>query len=590
MDTNTEKQGRLDARRSSISRRQLLAGFAATAGAAVLAACGGTTTATDTPKPVAAAAASAPAAIATTPPTVAAVSATVAPTVGISATTPLMMAAAPATTVVAAVVPAGMGKVLRMSRNSEPTSTFVGWSSEDNATEFTLMNIYDSLLRTTKDGQSVEPALATKWDTSADGLIWTFALRDAKFSDGKAMTANDVKVSLDMCRMGPRSQWKDTYKAIKDIVVVDDKTVKIVLTQPHPPLLAELSMWTAAIMPADLAMVIDQDGFNTFKTRGTGGYFCEGWKKGDPLILKKNPYYWKQPHNGPDEVRIEYLADDNTRVLKLQGGETDVIDFVPLSQIQTLNTQGNVKAQAFIIQTYFTLPMNLTIKPLDDKKVRQALNYALDKEAILKTVFFGQAQFQNSPIPPGTYWDKSLKGYPFNLDKAKQLMAESSVPKGFTYEQSIAAGNTVAQQVATIAKDQWAKIGVTVNINQIESGVLSAQRKEGKLMAWTGGWTNDMNDPTEIANRILRGGTSTLGAYTRYNNPMLNDLINSADLEQDPKKREMLYSQVQSIYLDDAPQVFIAYPPATAGWQTYVTGFNIDGLSFYRFEDVRVNK
>ncbi len=316
----------------------------------------------------------------------------------------------------------------------------------------------------------------------------------------------------------------------------------------------------------------------------------DSWQKGDPLILKKNPYYWKQPHNGPDEVHIEYVADDNTRVLKLQGGETDVIDFVPLSQLQTLNAQGTTKAQAFTIQTYFTLPMNVTIKPLDDKNVRQALNYALDKDALIKSVFFGQAQFQNSPIPPGTYWDKTLKGYPFDLDKAKQLMAASSVPKGFTFEQSIASGNTIAQQVATIAKDQWAKIGVTVNITQLEAGVLSASRKDGKVMAWTGGWTNDMNDPTEVANRILRGGTSTLGAYTRYNNAMLNDLITAADLEQDPKKREMLYSQVQQVYLDDAPQVFVAYPPATAAWQNSVSGFAISGLSFYRFEDVRVNK
>ncbi len=563
--------------RRTLDRRRFLTTLAATAGAAVLAACGDTTTVANTPNPPGTASASATAS-----------GATVTAAMGVaSATTGAMATMAPA---MMAVAPPGKGKILRMSRNAEPGFPFIGWSSEDNATEFTLMNIYDSLVRTTKDGTGIEPALATKWDTSPDGLTWTFALRDAKFSDGKPMTATDVKVSLDMCRMGPKTQWKDTYKAIKDITAMDDKTVKITLTQPHPPLLAELSMWTAAIMPADLAMVIDQDGFNTYKTRGTGAYSMDSWQKGDPLILKKNPYYWKQPHNGPDEVHIEYVSDDNSRVLKLQGGETDVIDFVPLSQLQTLNAQGTIKAQAFTIQTYFTLPMNVTIKPLDDKNVRQALNYALDKEALIKSVFFGQAQFQNSPIPPGTYWDKTLKGYPFDLDKAKQLMAASSAPKGFTFEQSIAAGNTIAQQVATIAKDQWAKIGVTVNITQLEAGVLSASRKDGKVMAWTGGWTNDMNDPTEVANRILRGGTSTMGAYTRYNNAMLNDLITAADLEQDPKKREMLYSQVQQVYLDDAPQVFVAYPPATAAWQNSVSGFAISGLSFYRFEDVRVNK
>ncbi len=363
--------------------------------------------------------------------------------------------------------------------------------------------------------------------------------------------------------------------------------MKIILAQPHPPLLAELGMWIAQTMPADMANAIDQEGYNTYKTRGSGAYFMDGWKKGEPLILKKNPYYWK-PNNGPDEVHIEFIADDNNRVLKLQGGETDLIDFVPLSQIKTLNA-GNTKAQAFIIQTYFTLTMNITIKPLDDKNVRQALNYALDKEAILKSVFFGQAQFQNSPIPPGTFWDKNLKGYPYDLEKAKQLIAMSSVPKGFTFKQTIPSGNSIAQQVATIAKDQWAKIGVTVEIVQLEKGLYTSQLRDGTSMAWIGGWTNDMSDPTEVSNSKLRGGAPQFAGYTRYNSMMVNSLIDAADAEQDPKKREMLYGQVQQVFLDDAPQIFIAYPPATAAWQNSVTGFNIDSLSFYRFEEVRVN-
>ena len=382
-----------------LSRRRLLAALAAGAGAAALAACGGGTTATDTPKAAATTGATA------ANPTAAASSAAPATTGD---------ATAPAASAVA-VAPPGKGKLLRMARNEEPGYPFIGWSSEDNSSEFTMLNIYDGLVRPTKDGQGYEPALATKWETSADGKTWTFTLRDAKFSDGKPVVAADVKASLDMARTSPKSTWKATYKQITDVQAADDKTVKIGLAQPHPPLLAELGMWVAQIMPADMANAVDQAGYDTYKTRGTGAYFLDGWKKGDVMVLKKNPFYWKQPHNGPDEVHIEFIPDDNTRVLKLQGGETDLIDFVPYSQIQSLN-QGTTKAQAFTIQTYTDLTMNNTIKPLDDKNVRQALNYALDKDAIIKTVFFGQGQVQTSPIPPGAYWDKTLKGYPFNLD------------------------------------------------------------------------------------------------------------------------------------------------------------------------------
>jgi peptide/nickel transport system substrate-binding protein len=347
-------------------------------------------------------------------------------------------------------------------------------------------------------------------------------------------------------------------------------------------------MWIAQVMPADVANNIDQDGYDTYKTRSSGAYYMDGWQKGDPLILKKNPNYWKQPHNGPDEVHIEAIPDDNARVLKLQGGQTDLIDFVPYSQVQSMN-QGNLKAQAFTIQTYTNLTMNNTIKPLDEKNVRQALNYALDKDAIIKGVFFGQGQFQNSPIPPGTYWDKTLPGYPYNLDKAKQLLSQSSVPNGFTFKQTVTSGNSVQLQIATILKDQWSKIGVNVEIQQLEKGLYTSQLRDGTSMSWYGGWTNDMSDPTEVANSKIRGGAPQFAGYTRYDNPQVDMMIDAADVEQDPAKRQMIYQQIQKTVLDDAPMVYICYPPATAGWQSYVTGFNITGLDFYYFEDVRVN-
>jgi peptide/nickel transport system substrate-binding protein len=567
--------------RRTLSRRHFLAGVTAAAGAAILAACGGSSSATDTPKP-AGGAASAPAAA----PTTAAAAATSAPATSGSAAAPTTAAAAPTTAAAAG----GKGKTLKMSRNAEPFSPFIPWQIDDNPALFISVNMYDTLLRTTKDGLGVEPGLATKWESSADGLTWTFTIRDGlKFSDGTPVKGDDFVTSLKQVSQGAKSAWKDNYKAIKDVQAPDDKTVKVILNQPHAPILAELAMFCSAILPADMAKASDADGFDATKSKGTGAYVLNGWKKGDPLVLTRNPNYWKGTPT-LDTVTIDYVPDDNARILKLQGGETDVIDFVPLSQVQSLGQQPNVKTQAFVIQAFDALIMNITFKPLDDVKIRQALNYALDKDAILKAVYFGQAKVMNSPIPPGTYYDKTLPGYPFNLDKAKQLMAASSSPNGFTVDYTIASGSNTAQQVATIAKDQWSKIGVTVNILSQERSVVRQAYRDGKLAITSGGWTNDMNDPTEIVNYEMRGGASPFAIWTRYNNPALNDKITAADLEQDPKKREADYAEIQKIYLDDAPLIFIAYPPATAGWQKYVDGFFIDGLSYYRFEDVKVNK
>ncbi len=550
----------------ALSRRHFLTGVTAAAGAAILAACGGSSAATDTPKP--AGATSAPAA-----------AATAAPATSGSAAAPTTAAAA-----------GGKGKTLKMARRTEMFSPLIPWQIDDNPALFISVNVYDTLLRTTKDGLGVEPALATKWEPSADGLTWTFAIKEGvKFSDGTPMTAEDVRVSLMQCAQGAKSVWKDNYKAIKDIQAPDAKTIKMTLNQPHAPLLSELAMFSAGIMPAQAATDSDKDGYDSYKTRGTGAYSIDGWKKGDPVVLKRNPNYWKSTPS-LDEVRVEYVADDNTRILKLQGAEVDVIDFVPFSQIQTLNAAGNIKAQTYVIQQMSTLLMNVEKKPLDDVKVRQALNYALDKDAIIKAVYFGQGTLMNSPLPPGTYYDKTLPGYPFNLDKAKQLMAASSSPSGFPLDLTISSGNSIHQAIATIAKDQWSKIGVTLNIQQLESSVLRQSYRDGKLTMWPGGWTNDMNDPTEVTNYIIRGGASPWAGWTHYNNPDLNDKISKADLEQDAKKREAAYAEIQKIYVDAAPMVMISYPPETGAYQKYVDGFFIDGLSYYRFEDVKVNK
>ena len=485
--------------------------------------------------------------------------------------------------------------VLRMARNAEP-GIFIPWLIDDNTALFTLANVYDGLLRVTKDGASVEPALATSWETSADGLTWTFhLLPNVKFSDGSPLTSNDVKVSLDLARGGQRTVWKDNYKAIKEVQTPDPATVVILLTEPHAPLLSELAMFPAWIMKADMATATDQAGYDdslAWASKGTGAYYTESWKKGDPVILKRNPYYWK---NTPsiDEVDIEYVPDDNTRVLKLQGGEDDIIDFVPFSQIDSLNAQPGVHAMDFPIQQTTFIILNVTKPPLNDMNVRQALNYATDKDAIIKTVFFGQAQPMNAPIPNGTYVDKESPGYPYDLDKAKALMAQSSVPNGFTLPMIVSSNNQDRINTAIILKDQWAKIGVNVDIQQLENAAFrAAYHGEGNFMAAPSAWTNDMNDPTEIVNYEMRGGegSGSFAYWTRYNNPDLSAKITAADLEQDPAKREQAYIAIQRQYLNDAPLVFIANLGATGAWRDAVHGFLIDGLSYYRFEDVTLSR
>jgi peptide/nickel transport system substrate-binding protein len=293
-------------------------------------------------------------------------------------------------------------------------------------------------------------------------------------------------------------------------------------------------------------------------------------------------------------VDIEYVPDDNTRILKLQGGEDDIVDFVPFSQIDAINSQPGVHAQNFPIQQTTFIILNVTKPPLDDIRVRQALNYATDKDAIIKSVFFGQAQPMNAPIPHGMYVDTESPGYPYDLAKAQALMAASSVPNGFTLPMVVPNNNQDRINTAIILKDEWAKIGVNVDIQQLESSAWLAafHGREGNFMATPSAWTNDMNDPTEIVNYEMRGGpdSGSFAYWTRYNNPDLSAKITAAELEQDPATRQADYIAIQRTYLNDAPLVFIANLGATAAWSNKVNGFLIDGLSYYRFEDVTLSR
>lgn len=477
-----------------------------------------------------------------------------------------------------------------MARNAEPASPLVPWQITDNATLILSVNLYDTLLRTTKDGLSIEPGLATKWEPSADNLTWTFTIQEGvRFADGTPLRGADIKASLDQCIKSKKSAWKSLFGAIKEVQIPDDTLVKILLYQPHAPILSELALFCTAILPAQMAMDSDNEGFDATQSNGTGAYVLNGWHMGDPLVLRRNPYYWKSTPS-LDVVHIEYIPDDNGRILKLQSGDTDVIDSVPFSQLQTLSQQPNIKARAFAVQRFDGLVLNTEVKPLDDIYVRQALNYALDKDAIVKAAYMGNAKPMTAPIPPGTYWDKALRGYPFSLDKAKQLMASSTSPEGFTIAYTIPLGDTTAQMIAAIAKDQWTEIGVNIMVQEIDRNICRQDYRAGKFAITTIGWTNDMNDPMEAVGYEIQDNGSPLAARTGLAGPDLSIMTIQAYEEQDAKKRETDYAIIQRIYLEQAPLVFIAYPHVAAAWHKSVDGFAIDGLSYHRFEDVSITK
>src|SRR5262249_36520422 len=234
--------------------------------------------------------------------------------------------------------------------------------------------------------------------------------------------------------------------------------------------------------------------------------------------------------------------------------------------------------------------LNETKKPLQDKKVRQALNYATPKEQILESVYFGNAEIANSNIPPLKYWDESLAAYPFDIEKAEKLMAESTVPEGFDIEIVIPSADPVEQQVVEILKQEWAKIGVNVNIVQRDFGTMFSTWLEGKGgMATTfpgGALSSDTLSDDEIAAITLdpSAGLHALGTY--YNNPKVNQLIKEAKGTLNENKRAEDFAEVQKIALEDAPAVPLFFTKGVTAVRDNVKNFQTYPIGWWPLREV----
>ena len=237
-----------------------------------------------------------------------------------------------------------------------------------------------------------------------------------------------------------------------------------------------------------------------------------------------------------------------------------VITPVPPAQFNQLKSASGITAGESPLLGTISLFTSFKIPALKDEKVRQALNYATDKEGIIRAVLFGHGKQALSPLFLANYTNESY-GYPYDMDKAKALMAKSGFPKGVTLNATYVGGDSIAQQTLTILKDQWSKLGITLNLKPIEEGVYFSTWSSGKFdLMWVKA-TNDIYDPAENLHFEMMGkeGGSNSG-FTGYENPALNKLVLAAEKEPNTTKRAALYKKIQQIYMADGPQVYLFHP------------------------------
>lgn len=327
--------------------------------------------------------------------------------------------------------------------------------TNDNPALWTELLIYDQLVRTGKDGKSMEPGLAEKWEISADGKDYTFHLRrNAKFSNGEAVTAEDVVFSLKRAA-GETSDWGRFFRPITRYNIIDQHTVKLSLDKPFTPMLSNLAMWSASILPRK-AVEAQGDAFFD-KPVGSGPFQVGEWRRGEKMQLNKNPGYWNPQKPEVDSAVINIVADDNARALRLQAGELDAIVGVPFNQIDQLKRDPNLTVGLADVLRTELVQLNTQVKPFDDVRVRQALNYAIDKNGLIKGVLRGNGSVATSPLPVMAYNNTDISAYPYDPEKAKALLAEAGLTGGFKAKMLVASGDATHRQVASVIQNSLKK-------------------------------------------------------------------------------------------------------------------------------------
>ncbi len=464
------------------------------------------------------------------------------------------------------------GGMFTFSRSSD-SDNLDPVTQDGNVDIWIFMSIYDQLVRVDTSGTTIEPALAEKWEIAPDGLTYTFHLRkDVLFSDGTPLKASDVKFSIDRAKTNKKSGWTFTLEPLKEITTPDDSTVVMTLTEPWSPFLADVAMFNSSIISEAFVKKIGEDKL-VEQTMGSGPFVLVEWKKGEYILLKKNEHYWDKGLPYLDQIKITVVPDDNSRILQLQGGDIDGMYDVPLNRVAELSKDAKFTVNQFTSTYNNFIALNTRSGPLSDVKVRQALNYATDKQSLIKIINFGIGEISNSFMPNGAlYWNKDQAGYPFDLDKAKGLMKESTIPGGGKVAIQIQAGRATSLQLSTALKEMWAKIGIDLDIQQMEQAVVTDNYRGNKFEAYATGWTNDIIDPDELVSYAILP-EQVQNYHTGWTNQEAIDLAHKGRTEQGDAARRKIYYRIQEIHMQDAPFIYLFVVPYIDVVKKSVQGF-----------------
>lgn len=457
-------------------------------------------------------------------------------------------------------------------------------ATEDSGVLADKTLIVETLVGVNPD-MSLKPKLAESWK-QLDDKTWEFKLRDnILFHDGSKMTADDVKFSLE--RANKLNTRVPSLLKLDFIEVVDPLTLRIHTTEPNYILPAALHY--ASPLGIISPKSVDSNG-EVSKPIGTGPFFLESYDETSNVITAKKNDKWWGGDVKLDEIILKTIPDANTRALSLENGELDFTVDVPYNEIERIGKISGINVDEFNNSRLSYMYFNLKKAPYDDIKVRQAIAYGMDRKSIVDYILFGVGTPAIGIFRPEYYWtEKGLKSYDYDVQKARDLLAEAGwkdtdgdgiIEKdGTKFEMSLIANPSrpCIQPMAEAVAGQLKEIGIKVNVECLESGVISDRQKRGE---WDSALATLSVAMVPDASYFLEPFFKTDGISNRgYSNARVDELLNDAANSQDENDRISKYKEVQSIIQDEVPIIPMTYYEMVVAMKDYVKGYVFDYTS-----------
>jgi peptide/nickel transport system substrate-binding protein len=429
-----------------------------------------------------------------------------------------------------------------------------------------LRNVYDTLLVPNQEGR-LEPSLATAWEVSDDELRWTFELREGvTFHDGSAFTAEDVKATFErILAEGSGSPWKAEFSSISRIEVAGPHRVVFHLDRPYAPLGASIASGWGAILPSDLIRT-----GHDFASQpvGTGPFRVADWVRDNRIVLDAYRDYWMEGVPRVDRVNFNIVTEPSVQVQGLIGGDLHVIDTVLPGDVEVIRGAEDARLHRQLTALVLVMAMNTNREPLDDLRVRQAINHAIDKDAVLDVAYTGGevvGTFMDSRSP---YYVDYTDLYPHDPQKAEGLLEEAGVGDEVSLDLVVPQNYEFHVRAAEMYNAMLTEVGLDTRLRLVDWSTWISQVYRGSDYDLTVVGHTGKLDPDGRLNGEFD--------YTNWSSERAEELIEAARRESDFTARKELYAEVLEIMAREVPFMYLGSPYLYVGLREEVSGFEMD--------------